>query len=50
MDPQRSRLSLSTRAFEDEDRRPRLRIPLIPTLVGTLVLVNIASAVLALME
>jgi len=47
---QRSRLSLDTKTSQDEDRQPRLRVPLVPTLIGTLVIVNIASAVLALIE
>jgi hypothetical protein len=47
---QPSRLSWPAKTFQDDDRRPRLRVPLIPTLVGTLALMNIASVVLALIE
>ncbi len=46
----RSRLSWHSKSFRDDDRQPRLRIPLVPTLVGMLALVNIASAVLALAQ
>ena len=48
MDALRSRLSLHSRTFHEDDRRPRLRLPLVPALVGTLALVNVASAVLAM--
>jgi hypothetical protein len=50
MATQRSRLSGSIEAYREDDQRPRLRVPLIPTLVGTLALMNIASAVLALIN
>lgn len=35
---------------QDEDPRPRLHIPVIATLVGALVVMNIASAVLAMID
>jgi len=50
MAAQRSRLSRHGKAFQDEDRQPRLRVPLIPSLVGILALLNIASVVLALVD
>jgi len=50
MAAQRSRHSLHSKSFQDEDRQPRLRVPLIPSLVGVLALLNIASVVLALVE
>lgn len=34
----------------DDDRRPRLHIPVIVTLVGALAVVNVASAVLAMID
>lgn len=43
----RSQLS-EHRAIPDDDRRPRLHIPVIATLVGTLAVVNVASAILAM--
>lgn len=49
MDEQRSRLLLCSKTFQDDDRRVRPRLPLIPTLVGTLALVNVASAVMAML-
>jgi hypothetical protein len=50
MATQRSRLLGPIETSRDDDQRPRLRVPLIPTLVGALALMNIASAVLALIE
>ncbi|WP_414473844.1 hypothetical protein [Microvirga sp. M2] len=47
---QRSRLSCHTGNVEDEDRQPQLRVPVIPTLVGALALVNIVATILALIE
>jgi len=46
----RSRLLRRDRDVWDADPRPRLRLPLVPTLVGTLAVLNIASAVLALIQ
>ncbi|HZH09450.1 MAG TPA: hypothetical protein VEZ24_03690 [Microvirga sp.] len=34
----------------DEDRRPRLHISIVATLVGALAIVNVASAVLAMLD
>ncbi|SCZ11292.1 hypothetical protein SAMN02927923_04228 [Microvirga guangxiensis] len=50
MDALRSRLTLRGRISQEEDRRPRLRLPLVPALVGTLALMNVASAVLAMIN
>ncbi len=48
MDALRSRLLLHGRTSHEDDQRPRLRLPLVPALVGTLALMNVASAVLAM--
>ncbi|MXQ09959.1 hypothetical protein [Microvirga makkahensis] len=50
MAAQRSRLSWDSKGYQGEDRQLRPRVPLIPALVGTLALLNIASTVLALVE
>jgi hypothetical protein len=46
----RSRLSSDHENLPDGEPRPRLNLPIIPTLVGLLALVNIASAILALVD
>jgi len=45
----RSQLS-EHRMPPDDDRHPRLHIPVIATLVGTLAVVNVASAILAMIN
>lgn len=46
----RSYFRLHGKNFREDDRRPRLHLPLIPALVGALALVNVASAVIALIQ
>lgn len=50
MAAQRSRLSLQDKTIPENDRLPRLHLPLIPTLIGALALVNVVSVVMALIE
>lgn len=47
---QRSQVLLRPGPVQEEDRQPHLRVPIIPTLVGALALVNIAATILALIE
>jgi len=46
----RFRLSWHSKNVREDDQRPRLRLPLIPALLITLALANVASAVLALAQ
>lgn len=48
MAARRSHLLLQSKNFRMDDQRPRPRLPLIPTLVGALALVNVASAVMTM--
>lgn len=46
----RSHPSSRVRNLQDDDRRPRMRFPLIAAMIGALFLMNVASAVLAMIE
>jgi len=45
-----SRLSGHSKNIPEDDQRPRVRLPLVPALLITLALANVASAVLALAQ
>lgn len=45
-----SRLPRHDKNAWDADLRPRLRLPLVPALIGALAVLNVASAVLALIQ
>lgn len=47
---QHSRLVWPDQNAADFDQRPRLRLPLVPALLFTLAIANVASAVLVLVE
>lgn len=46
----RSGPALSCKSQRTDQARPRFRMPIIPAMIGTLLLVNIASVVFVLME
>ncbi len=46
----RSHFRLHGKNFRDDDWHPRLHLPLIPALVGALALLNVASAVMDLIQ